>query len=114
MTVRQTMTYRAVIERNTVAGSTQWNQKPTPDWTTHLAACPCRVWYADGREVADGGKVVSVDQLKMIVPLGTDVTPADRLGDVSDRLGNVLFAGPVRIASVRRRRDHLAVKLEVV
>lgn len=107
------MRMRADIERNTDATTDSWNQKGV-DWEPHLADCACHLWYENGSEYVDGVKVAVVDELRAILPLGTDVTPADRLGDVTDKQGVVLFNGPLRILSVQRRRDHLVAKLEVV
>lgn len=107
------MKMRADIERNADGATDGWNQKGV-SWATHIEACPCRVWYENGSEYVDGVKTAVVDELRMIVPLGTDVKASDRVGDVTDRRGRVQFAGPIRISSVQHRADHIVAKLEVV
>ena len=88
--------------------------KGAPDWRSHVDNLPCFIWQTAGREVTDGEKVVTVDDRRMIVPLGTDVVATDRIASVTDRQGTELYAGPMRIESVARRSDHLELLIEAV
>lgn len=104
------MTHRCTIERDQ-AGADGWGGTATPDWQEHLADVPCRTAGPNvGREaVTDERTVVVVDQ-RLLVPLGTDVTERDRLGDVTSR-GTVILPGPVGIEAVLRRSTHLELVL---
>lgn len=106
------MTQRATVERQMQSGRDDFGGKGRPDWRAHLTDLPCCVWQTGGREVTDGDKVVTIDDRRMIVPLGTDVTTSDRIGGITDRLGVEIHAGPIRIESVARRRDHIELMLE--
>lgn len=112
MSARQRMRQRATVERQMQTQRDDFGGRGTPDWRTHITELPCHLWQKSGREVADGQKVVAVDDRRMIVPLGTDVTTKDRIALVTDRLGTELFEGPMRIESVARRADHLELMLE--
>lgn len=114
MPARSAMTHRATIQRDMQSSTDEYNQPGRPQWEDHLVAHPCRAWFRSGREIQDGQKIASVNELSVIVPKGTDVTPGDRLDEVADRRGNVIFQGPVRIESIGQRRDHIALTLQVV
>lgn len=107
------MAHRCTIERAS-AGTDAWGNPAIPGWAVHLASLPCRAWYASGREVIDGGKSAVIEDRRMIVPRDTDVKEEDRVASVVNRKGEAIFAGPMRIEAVGRRRDHLALHLEAV
>lgn len=120
MSARSQMIHRASIERDTQVGSDTWGNPDASTWTAHLSDVPCRVWYESEREViggtstGKGDKTAVIENRKMIVPLGTDVTESDRITAVDDRKGVELFNGPARIESVGRRRNHLVLSIEEV
>jgi hypothetical protein len=110
---RVNLTHRCVIERDVNAGDTDdgWGNPSPPDWRTHLVAQPCRVWATVGQEVvANTTTVVPVEDVRLIVPLGTDVTEADRVAAVTDR-GAIVQVGPLQIRAVLARQDHLELVL---
>jgi hypothetical protein len=117
MGARATMRERATIQRDAsqAAESGRRGQKPEPDWQDHLTAVPCHVWFNAGREIVGTDNAV-VEDRRMLVPKGTDVTESDRVSAVTDRRGNALegFDGPMRIETVGARADHLVVYLEAV
>jgi len=104
------MTHRCSIERD-YAGTDAWGDSATPDWKPHLADVVCRTTGPNvGREaVTDERTVVVVDQ-RLLVPLGTDVTERDRIGNVTYR-GTVIIQGPVGIEAVLRRATHIELVL---
>lgn len=116
MTTRARMTYRAKIERdNGALPRTAWNQKAGPSWGTHLASLPCYVWVenrAQGEVIGPGAGVVAMQEVRMVVPRGTDVTERDRVVNVLDRRGQTYLAGTFNIRSVAPRADHLELMLE--
>ncbi|MEE8466389.1 MAG: hypothetical protein V3S68_07925, partial [Dehalococcoidia bacterium] len=79
-----------------------------------------RCWfYAKGsvgveREVIDGSKSVTLGGHKMIIPKGTDITEADRITAIDDRLGVSIMANTMRIHSVTHRHNHLELEVEEV
>jgi hypothetical protein len=118
MTVgRQRMTQRALIERNVqpseeVSPSGNDYGEGADDWTTLHAALPC--WLYTRTEVGTLGseKTVLVEEVRMLVPSGTDVTELDRVNGVTDRLGRDVRPGIYRIATVVNRRAFLELGLE--
>lgn len=116
MSARAQMTMRATVQRDSSkeGDPDSWGHSEEPDWDDHLEDVPCRVWFNSEREVTDGQKTAAIEDRRAIMPLGTDVTEGDRIANVTDRLGAELFDGPIRIESVGRRQDHLALMLEAV
>lgn len=109
---RVAMTHRCSIERDVNQGSDDgWGNPRSPDWKPHLADVPCRTAGPNvGREaVTDERTVVVVDQ-RLLLPLDTDVTERDRLGNVTNR-GTVILRGPIGIEAVLRRATHIELML---
>lgn len=115
---RVALTHRATIERdvNAFGEADAYGNPLAPSWQTHLEELPCRAWAAGsvqgggGREIADARKTVVVLDRRMVVPLGTDVTEADRVAEVTER-GTVVLAGPMAIEAVLHRPDHIELVL---
>lgn len=104
-------THTCTVERNTAAGTDSWGNPEPPGWTAHLAGQPCRFWTEAGREaVADTTTIVVVETMRLLLPVGTDVTEQDRVSAVTDA-GGVIAAGPVGIRAVLARPDHLELVL---
>lgn len=106
---RVSMRDRCLIERAaTSTGS--WNVPGPPTWSAHVSGVPCRVFAKDGRERTDAETNVVVEDMRLLVPLGTDVTASDRVGLVTRR-GATVVAGPVGIRAVLPRATHLELVL---
>jgi hypothetical protein len=103
---RQQMTMRAVVQRNTTATSNPYGQPDPPTWVEQPAAIPCRVWSRARRHVVDVDRDKLVEDVRMIVPLGADLTELDRIARVEDRLGAVLWAGPLALEAPQHKHDH--------
>ncbi len=112
------MTHRATVQRNTPAGTDGFGGPGAAVWGSHIAALHC--WfYAKGsvgveREVIDGDKSVTLGSHKLLIPLGTDITEADRITAIDDRLGVSIMANTMRIHSVTHRHNHLELEVEEV
>lgn len=109
---RVQLTYRCTIERDANASSDDGSGNPLPpSWQANLTNLPCRAWTTAGREaVTDTTTVVVVEDVRVIVPLGTDVTEEDRVASVTYR-GGTVWAGPLGIRAVLARKDHLELLL---
>lgn len=105
------MAQRCAIERRAVGSDGGGGQTET--WAAHLTNLPCRTWFETGREKVIGDRITVTAQQCVIVPIGTDVTAADRLASIADRLGQVVLAGPEDIATVAHRTDHVELRLAV-
>ena len=76
-----------------------------------------RIYARQGKQsslIADGRKVTFLSELRCAFPSGTDVTKLDRVARIDDRLGAEIFAGPLTILSLEKRRGHLEAMLERV
>lgn len=109
---RVNMTSTCTIERDANAGiPNNWGNQTTPNWQPHLIDVPCRAWAEAGREtVTNSTTVVVVEDARLIVPLGTDVTEQDRVASVSFR-GATTMAGPLGIRAVLTHQDHIEIVL---
>jgi hypothetical protein len=105
------MIHVCTIERDAQAADDPWGNPDTPDWQVLYREVPCRAWMVAGKETATDDRTVVISDLRLIVPLGTDVTERDRIGDVYAR-GEAAFVGPFQIELVIRQPDHLELMLE--
>lgn len=113
MSARGTMVHRAIIERQG-SDTDRWGNPAPPSWSLHLHDLPCRAWFGSGREVIDSGKTAVIQDRRMVIPRDTDVKEGDRVLKVTNRKGDEVFDGPMRIEAVGRRQDHKALSLEAV
>ena len=108
---RLSLTHLCTIERDQNAGTSTDGWSAVPDWQPHLTDQPCRMWATAGREtVTDQTTVVVVQDNRLVLPLGTDVTEHDRVTDVTYR-GTTILAGPLQIRAVLHNTDHLELLL---
>jgi hypothetical protein len=105
--------HRCVIERNG-AGTDAWGDSNSPGWATHLSAVPCRAWTNGGTEPVNDERTAVVEDRRISLVIGTDVTERDRIASVTDQGGNTIFEGPMTIEAVLRHTDHLEVLVERV
>lgn len=103
------MTMRATLQRDG-ARQDEYGQPGPTSWetTAHVA---CWAWQGGGRRSQQVPRVVESDEPTMIVPKGTDVVSGDRVLEVYDRRGTVVFENPLYVDAVVRRLDHLEVRL---
>jgi hypothetical protein len=114
--MRGRMTHRAVLERNTATTADAWGQPPEPSFTAQEEGRPlaCYAWSKSRKVVADGEKVVTVQDLRAIFPRGADVQEGDRLQSVTDRRRSVVFPGPLTVRTVVAKATHQEATLERV
>ena len=105
------MVHRAVIQRDGSSGVSAWNTPPAPTWKAHLTV-KCFAWSKTGREMIDEDKTVVIEDIRAIMPLGTDVTEKDRILSITDRQSSAIFGGPLGIDAVQRHGSHLEVTLQ--
>lgn len=115
--MRGKMTMRTSILRNLPAADDPWGGAGDPDWQTQTTDLPCYGYAAGGstgaeRTVVSEDRTVVVEDRRVGFPLGTDIRPGDRLGDVVDRRGAVKFAGPMDVDAVVARPTHLEASVE--
>lgn len=121
MSARSRMTQRTNVERLAAAPAPpgdqdEWGGQPLPSagtWNVLTADLPVWSWSSVEKETM-AEKIAVVEDLRAIVPKGTDITEADRLNGIRDRNGNVLRAGVLMIEAVVNRRSHLELVLRGV
>ena len=108
------MIHRATVQRNTPAGTDGFGGPGAAVWAMHIASLHCWFYAKSGREVINGEKSAVLGSHKMLIPLGTDITEADRITAIDDRLGASIMANTMRIHSVTHRHSHLELEVEEV
>jgi hypothetical protein len=110
---RGRMKYRVTFERlhGTAQDKDSFGQ-PGGNWD-ELPTVSCHCWAArSGGNATRAGdaRTITTNLPGMIVPRGTDVTPADRVQQVVDRAGMQLF-GVMKIVDVNTRPTHVELTL---
>lgn len=81
-----------------------------------LATVACKAWWerqsarGPAREEATTTDTVAVAQGGILVPGSTDVTPMDRIAQVTAADGTVLFTGPFQVNAVLPHATYPALK----
>lgn len=106
--VRSRMTQRALVERDQNLGDGRY---AVPDFQTHIASQPCFLWTKSGVESVSPERTAVVEQVKVLMPLGTDVKSTDRINGISDRQGSPVLAGFLNVMSVLPHHSHLELEV---
>jgi len=109
MSVRSMMTMTARILRDTQTAEDGFGHKgpPTPEV---IGETPCRVWYSSGYLARRNQSTVSIRDLIMVVPLGTDIKVGDTINSVWDRRGRELFS-KLKLETPMQRANHIECKV---
>jgi hypothetical protein len=103
--------HRCTIQRDANAATDDgWGNPQTPDWQDNSTDVPCRVVVDAGREPVDSDRTVVLVDMRLLVPLDTDVTEDDRISEIQER-GADYVDGPLGVEAVLRRRTHLELAL---
>jgi hypothetical protein len=113
MSARAQMVHRCAIERDAAHGTPDGYGLPSePNWQPLLENVPCFLWSTAGRELIGAEKSEVIEDLRMLVPMGTDVTARDRVNGVTDRLGHSIRQGAMGITGPPMwKHDHLELVL---
>lgn len=108
------LTMLAVVSRNMAAGKDAWGQPVAPVWST-VASLPCFAWSNQSREAVDGDKTAMIEDMRIMVGLGADLREDDELTAITDRKGNVLIPGRLKVdGPVQRKHSHQEAALKRV
>jgi head-tail adaptor len=105
---RVSLTHLCTTQR--ITGTAETWTAPGVSWADHLTAQPCYGWTEAGREAVSASETVVLEDRRLILALGTDVTEADRVSSVTSR-GSTVFEGPMGIEAVLTYPDHLELIL---
>lgn len=109
------MTMRAEVRRSTAAADAHGGAG-VPAWTSIHDAAPCFAWSKVRQRVVDGRINAEVEEFAVLFRAGADVRAHDRVEDIKDRRGRVLYAGPFEVITGTEKSSgpgigHLAFKL---
>lgn len=105
--------HRCLVLRDN-SGTDNWGDSTGPGWIPHLSDVPCRAWTNGGAEPVDDERTAVVEDRRVSLAIGTDITERDRVGQVTDQAGNTIFEGPMTVEAILRHTDHLEVLLKRV
>ena len=110
MSARSVMTMLARILRNTQTNKDPYGHR-SPLAEEIVGTVPCRVWYAMGYLAIRDKSTVSARDLKMIVPLDSDIKVNDLVDSVWDRQDKELFS-KLKVEAPLRRANHIECRLQ--
>ena len=115
-TLNQLFTQRATVYRNVTSGDGYG--APAPEDFQYRSTVRCRLWWqhssgvrSANRTYVSPGRTVPVAEGGMIVPVGTDITEQDRVVEITDNQGNVLYASNFTVVAVINNEDHIELSL---
>lgn len=109
------MIHRCDTERDQNLGTPDaWGNPSTPDWETNLTGQVCRAFTQAVRQPIEAQEQAFIETRTIIVPVDADITEQDRITDVTDTGGNVIFHGPMIIRGRLAYRDHAELAVEQV
>lgn len=101
--------YFCDILRN--SGSDNSWGSPDASWTADASYVPCRAWTTGESLAPSDDRIISTSSRFIILPLGTDVTELDRIGNVYLRDRSVLWPAAHLIDEVVEWPDRLELTL---
>lgn len=108
------MRQRCTIERNQ-GGTDGHGAKTSANWQPHLTDVACCAYYMTGKLQQQPEQTEGIADLRLLLPVGTDIERTDRIGQIADRLGAVVHQGPLAIQGpIGRRADHLQLAIRQV
>ena len=112
------MTMRAEVRRN-IAAADGHGHPGKPEWTLVKDGVSCFVWSKVRQRIVDGTQQAEVEEIAAVFPVAADILSADRIEQIKDRRGRILFAGPFEVVTGTEKSDgsgvdHLAFKLRRV
>jgi hypothetical protein len=114
MTARSVMRHRCTTLRDH-AGPDNWGDQGPSDWEPNLTGVPCYAWLDKAERVIGTDQDVMLVEMRLLMPLGTDVLESDRVAEVTDLHGSTtILDGPLLIDTIGRRLDHLVLLLKQV
>ncbi|MEM6265898.1 MAG: hypothetical protein AAF494_01725 [Pseudomonadota bacterium] len=109
------LTMRAAVERNQAVGTDAWGDALPPDFQLIHTALPCFAWSRSGRELVDGSKTALIEDARIMVALGADLLEGDEITAISDRSGNILIPGRLRVEGrIQYKHSHREAALESI
>lgn len=113
--VRARDTHTCDVERTKPGGTDPLGNPVPPTWEPHLSGVACTLWAEVGPGEGADPQVTAVGvSWRMTLPVGTDVTEADRVVNVRDAEGREWHARPLNIRQVVPRQTDLLLILEEV
>lgn len=86
----------------------------TKSYTPLGTPVPCYLWATAGKEAVQPGNVEVVEDLRAILPLGTDITTLDVIQGVTNRAGAVIEPRLLEVQTLLARADHVEAVLMVI
>ena len=106
------MTMRATVQKDAATARDAYGGKLPADWQPK-ATVPCFAWSKVREEQIDAERSVVMQHARMMLPLDAAVVETDRVLEVRDRIGALLFAGPFDIRGLERRVTHVEASLRL-
>lgn len=101
------LTMRAQVERNTASGKDAWGNPVAAAMAPVGDPIACFIWSTSSREIVDGDKSAMVEDVRGLFSLAADIAEGDELTAITDRVGNVLIPGRLKVEGpVQYKHNH--------
>ena len=105
--------HRARVERNTAVGEDAWGGPAAPVFTLLHESLPCFVYSNAARELVDGAKTAMIEDLRVMIALGSDLREGDEITGVTNRAGLEIIAGRLKVEGpVQFKHNHREAALQ--
>lgn len=104
------MTMNAVVEVDTASGTDPYGHPVSPVYQEDRVE-PCWAW-SETAKVAVGDELKCFQTIKAIFQLDSGITAGDRIARVENRLGEVIYQGPMSVQFPEYKHRHIEVMLE--
>ncbi|MBN9333864.1 hypothetical protein [Devosia sp.] len=102
---------RAAVERHQSPGKDGWGH-PLPGTWMPVGTLKCFVWSNASREAVDGDKTAMIEDMRAMFALKADINENDEIAAVTDKAGNAIIDGRLKIdGPVQRKHNHLEAAL---
>lgn len=113
MTVARTrMTMRATVKRRSASTTDAWGQPDYGSYATVVESLPCFVYSRERREREDGDKAATIQTITGMFTLDADIAEGDRISQITDRRGSVLYTGDLDVGPIQYKHGHVEARLE--
>jgi len=107
------LTHRARVERNTATGTDAWGGPAAPVFSVLHNALPCFFYSKAARELVDGAKTAMIEDARIMIALGADLREGDEITSITDRAGNELAEGRLKIEGpIQFKHNHREAALQ--
>ncbi len=104
--------HRAVLQTDDNEGSKDaFGHPKQPDWLKEPVRVPCFAWSTQKRHVADGDKIVVVEDVRAKFSVNASISIGQRILKIEKKNQTLLIDGPLKIETIQHKHNHIEAAL---